>query len=227
MKLERRAAGDADATDEFNDRTHRDDGASVAAKLKEGLTLLQELLYCRLHGDVQRFVGKDSMLVPLSELKAQLEAKTETAIFQVVESHAAAAAIGVIEPQDPWYLQWLACVLLGKSMVDAEMRAKILEYAKKPPRRRLLAFTNVLARVLPESRQAPLVLFTLFPLSVHIATAAALGDVGRATALRKQQTDHLAAIDDCNVCKGRPLKIGKQCPKCGNPLWKHQWLVAD
>ncbi|MEN6451526.1 MAG: hypothetical protein ABFC96_13620 [Thermoguttaceae bacterium] len=225
MQKERREA--AEAASEFDHRTGRHDGAAVATALKDGMTLLQDLLYSRLHGDVQRFVGKDSMLMPLSELKTQLEAKTETILFVVVESRAAAAALGIVKPDDDWYMQWLARLLLGELVVDAAAQSRLVEYAGKSPRERLLAFTDVLARVLPESRQAPLVLFTLFPLSVQIATAAAFGVVARAAALRREQVAELAAIEDCRVCKGQPLKVGKQCPKCGNPLWKHQWLVAD
>ena len=111
--------------------------------------------------------------------------------------------------------------------MDAEALVRLAEYGPKPPRERLLAFTDVLAKVLPESRQAPLVLFNLFPLSVQIATVVAFGQPARAAGLRKEQLAQQPAIGDCNVCKGRVLKIGKQCPKCGNPLWKHEWLVAD
>ena len=227
MKAEPPAAGYAEAANEFNGRTRRSDGAAVAAALNDGLALLQDLLYCRLHGDVQSIVGKDSMLMPVSELKTQWQAKTEMALYQVVESRAAAAALGGVGADDDWYLHWLARLLLGESLVDAEALARLAEYGPKPPRERLLAFTDVLAKVLPESRQAPLVLFNLFPLSVQIATVVAFGDAARAAALRKEQLAQQPAIGDCNVCKGRVLKTGKQCPKCGNPLWKHEWLVAD
>ncbi len=227
MKPEQRAAGYAEAANEFNGRTRRSDGAGVAAALNDGLALLQDLLYCRLHGDVQRIVGKDSMLMPVSELKTQWRAKTEMALYQVVESRAAAAALGAVGADDDWYPHWLARLLLGESLVDAEALARLAEYGPKPPRERLLTFTDVLAKVLPESRQAPLVLFNLFPLSVQIATVVAFGDAARAAKLRKEQLAQQPAIGDCNVCKGRVLKTGKQCPNCGNPLWKHEWLVAD
>ncbi|MEN6458898.1 MAG: hypothetical protein ABFC63_08200 [Thermoguttaceae bacterium] len=226
MATEGRTAAFAQAVHEFNTRTRRSDGEAVATSLKDGLVLLQELLYSRLHGDVQRNVGKDSMLVPISELKTQLQVRTETALFEIVESRAAAAAMNAIGPADDWYLQWLGHLLLGEALLDANALERLVEYGPKSPQRRLLTFTDVLAHVLPESRQAPLILFTLFPLSVQIATVAAFGDVARAGQLRHQQLEQQPAIEDCSVCKGRPLKVGKQCPKCGNPLWKHEWLVV-
>jgi hypothetical protein len=227
MKAEQPAAGYVEAANEFNSRTGRSDGANVAAALNVGLALLQDLLYCRLHGDVQRLVGKDSMLMPVSELKTQWLAKTEMALYQAVESSAAAVALGAVGADADWYLRWLVRLLLGESLVDAAALARLAEYGPKPSRERLLAFTDVLAKVLPESRQAPLMLFNLFPLSVQIATAVAFGDPARAADMRKEQLIKQPAFVDCGVCKGRLLKTGKQCPKCGNPLWKHEWLVAD
>jgi len=227
MKTEQRATGYAEAANDFNGRTRRNDGAGVAAALNDGLALLQDLLYCRLHGDVQQIVGKDSMLMPVSELKTQWRAKTEMARSQGVVSRAAAAALGALGADDDWYLHWLARLLLGESLVDAEALRRLAEYEAKPPRERLLAFTDVLAKALPESRQAPLVLFNLFPLSVQIATVVAFGEAARAAGPRKEQLAQQPAFGDCSVCKGRVLKIGKQCPKCGNPLWKHEWLTAD
>jgi hypothetical protein len=227
MKAEQRVAGYTEAANELNSRTGRSDGTAVAAALNARLALLQDLLYCRLHGDVEQRMGKDSMLMPVSELKTQWRAKTEIALYQVVASRDAAAALGIAAADDRWYLDWLAKLLLGESLVDADAERRLADYGAQPPRERLLAFTNVLAKVLPESRRAPLVLFNLFPLSVEIATAAAFGRPAHAAALRKEQLAEQPALGDCNVCKGAVLETGKQCPKCGNPLWKHEWLVAD
>jgi len=227
MKAGQPVTGYVEAANRFNAHTRRSDGADVAAGLNEGLALLQDLLYCRLHGDVQSLVGKDSMLMPVSELKTQWRAKTEMALYQVVESRAGAAVAGGVGADDDWYLDWLARLLLGEALVDAEALARLAEYQAKTPRKRLMAFTDVLAKALPESRQAPLVLFNLFPAAVQIATVVAFGQPARAAELRKEQLTQQPALGDCNVCKGRVLKTGRQCPKCGNPLWKHEWLVAD
>ena len=226
MTFEHRASAYATAAKEFDANTGRDTGRSVAEKLDQRLVLLQDLLYSRLHGDVQQAVGMDSMLMPVSELKTQLAAKTDISLYQVAESRAAAVELGVRATDDDWYSPWLARLLLGEP-IDADTLARLGEYDSKSPRQRMLAFTDVLARVLPESRQAPLVLFNLFPISVWIATAIALGDRVRAAEFRKKQLDLQPALGDCTVCRGQLLVTGKQCRKCGNPVWKYDWLVAD
>jgi len=70
------------------------------------------------------------------------------------------------------------------------------------------------------------VLFRLVPLAVQIVTALAFGDRDAASQLRKQQRTILPAIADCHECRGKVLPCDRQCPTCGNPLWKYQWLVA-
>ena len=214
------------AAKEFNQRTGRGVGRSTAEKIDQRLTLLQDLLYRRLHGDVQEAVGRDSMLMPLSELKAQLAAKTEIAVFQAAESRTAAEETGIDVTTDDWFARWLMRLLLGDA-VGADALARLADYESQTPRERMLAFTDVLAQVLPESRRAPLVLFNLFPLSVQIAAVIALGDRGRAAELREKQLELQPALGDCNVCHGQLLATGKQCPQCGNPVWKFEWLVAD
>ena len=226
MTPDQRTAAYAEAAKEFNRRAGRDTGSSVAEQFDRRLTLLQDLLYCRLHGDVQQVVGKDSMLMPVSELKTQLAAKTEIAIFEVAESRSAADELGIDTRPDDWFARWLARILLGAA-IEADALARLAEYEAQAPRERLLAFTDVLARVLPESRRAPLVLFNLFPLSVRIAASIALGDRVRAAAVRNEQLEMQPALGDCTVCRGQLLTTGKQCPECGNPVWKFNWLVAD
>ena len=56
--------------------------------------------------------------------------------------------------------------------------------ASATPHDRCLAFSDVLVKVIPESRKAPLVLFHLLPLAVRLVTAAALGDQATAAKLR-------------------------------------------
>ena len=141
--------------------------------------------------------------MPVSELKTQWSAKTEMALFQIVESRTAAAGLGVVAPDAGWYLHWLARLLLGESLVDAGALARLAEYGPQPPRERLLAFTDVLAKVLPESRQAPLVLFNLFPLSVQLATATALGNAARAAALRISNCSSSRRLGTAACAEGR------------------------
>ena len=60
-------------------------------------------------------------------------------------------------------------------------------YRAKTPDQRRLAFSNVLATVVPESRRAPLVLFRLLRPAVQIVTALAFGRHLDADGWRKQQ----------------------------------------
>jgi hypothetical protein len=218
-----------EAAKEFNSHTRRSDGEQVASSLNGGLALLQDALYSRLHDDVERFVGRDSMLMPVSELKTRQATRAEIALYQIAESDATAKTLGQhgLGPADDWYWRWLARLRLGESHADPSAIARVTGYLAKTPRGRQLAFTDVLTRVLPEARQAPLVLFNLYPFSVQIVTASAFGDQPGAAMLRRQQVDHQPAIADCHACRGQVLENGEQCPECGNPLWKHEWLVAE
>lgn len=227
MKSEQFDAVFANAAREFNSYTRRDDGDRVAGSLNGGLRLLQDLLYARLYEDVERIVGKDSMLMPVCELKARRATITEIATYEVAESTAAAESLGCIGHGDGWYASWLASLRLGELQADAHVVQRLDDYLSKTPHQRQLAFTDVLVKVIPDSRRAPLVLFELFPLSVQIATAMALTNHPAAFALRHQQLMHQPAIGDCHTCRGQVLENGEQCQACGNPLWKHEWLVAE
>ena len=216
----------AQLADEFGRRAGRTDGLRVASGLNAGLTLLRRLLYLRLHEDVERIVGRDSMLMPVSEKKAEVSNRTEIEIYQIAESAAAARDSGYVPAADDWYRDWLVRLRIGQSPVEPRVQERVADYLAKTPERRWLAFSTVLARTLPESRRAPLVLFHLFPLSVQIATALAFGDTQAASKARSQQVTLLPAIADCRQCHGKVLDNGEQCPGCGNPLWKSEWLTA-
>ncbi len=123
-------------------------------------------------------------------------------------------------------MQWLARLRLGALSADVNVVRRFAQYASKTTDDRRLAFTDVLARALPESRRAPLVLFRLVPLALHVATALAFGDRGRASEVRDRQTSLLEAIADCRQCGGRVLENGQQCGQCGNPLWTFRWLTT-
>jgi hypothetical protein len=224
---QQRASSLVEAVKEFNDRTGRTDGQNVAGSLLGGLTLLADLLYSRLHEDVERLVGSDSMLMPVSELKARQATKAEIAVYQVAESKVAVGNLGLLGPGDEWYVPWLARLTLGEFGAHAKVTARLTAYLAATPRKRQLAFTNVLVKVLPESSRAPLVLFDLFPLAIHLATAIACVSPGGASDLRHQQLALQPAIGDCQKCRGQILENGLECPVCGNPLWKHEWLVAE
>jgi hypothetical protein len=217
-----------DAAEEFDRHEDRRNGARVAGCLANGLAILRESLYRRVHEDVQRVVGRDSMLLPISDLKTHERATEEIEIYQAAESAVATGQYGYLHKPDEWYVPWLARLRLGQRGLDAELTERAQKYLSATADGRRLAFMRVLGQVLRESGRAPLVLFRLLPLSVHIATACAFGDHAAAADLRRQQIAILPAITDCRQCRGRVLECVEQCRACGNPLWEYEWLlVAD
>lgn len=216
----------AEAVEEFNRHEQREDGARVVGCLLGGLTLLQRSMYDRVHIDVEREIGADSMTKPLSEMKASRRTTREIEAFQIAESAAAARELSYVGGTDEWYLQWLSALRLEGRRLDIEIRQQCLDYLAKSADARRLAFSDALGRVLPESRRAPLVLFRLLPMAVRIVTASAFSDRTTAAGLRQQQVAILPAIIDCHECQGRVLECGEACPACGNPLWKYRWLTA-
>lgn len=226
MKPDESETRHAEAVEEFNRHESRHDGARVTGSLNGGLSLLRDSVYWRVHRDLTSIVGADSMLMPVSEKKSEKLAKIEIEVYHLVESAAAVGEYGYVRPDDDWYLRWVTQLRLGATRTEPNVVRRLVQYRSETPDNRRLAFTDVLARTLPASRRAPLVLFRLVPLAVHIAAALAFGDPRRAYDLRKQQRDHLGAIADCRHCRGRVLENGEQCQECGNPLWRHQWLTA-
>jgi hypothetical protein len=216
----------AEAAQEFNRHENRDDGQRVVSSLDAGLSMMRELFYERMHRDVEEIVGADSMLVPLSEMKTQKATKSEIELFQVAESAVAVRQRQYVASDDDWYPQWLAKLRLSESAtVEAGLR-RIRSYQAANPDERRLALVNAMLEVLPESRKAPLVLFRLVPLSVHLATALAFEDRHTAGEVRNQQKALLPAISDCHKCHGAVLENGDVCSVCGNPVWRFAWLTV-
>lgn len=213
------------AADEFNRREHRDDGAHVVDGLEAGLDLVRDQLYARVHADVERLIGRDSMLMPVSAKKGETETKREIDLFQTAVSAATAGEYGYVAAGADWYLGWLAALRLGESSDDPGTLKRLAGYLSLSPDGRRLAFSDALARVLPESGQSPLVLFRLVGPAVGIVTALAFSDRATATGLRQRQTVELPSVAGCPQCRGKLLESGQQCPVCGNPLWKYRWLI--
>ncbi len=226
MPLEGSARRCEKAAEAINRHENRRDGTMVVASLHAGLVVLRNLLYLRVHQDVQRLVGRDSMLIPTSEFKSELAAKRESDLYQIAESAAVVAEYGYLPANGKWYTRWLATLQLDDAATDAELLKRIDEYTAQPADQRRLAFTDALVSVLPGSQRAPLVLFQLLPISIWIATALAFNDSETAMELRTRQRRHLPAIDDCQSCHGRVLENGEQCAGCGNPLWRSEWLTS-
>jgi hypothetical protein len=213
--------------EEFQRHENRTDGQQVVSSLDSGLLVLRDLLYGRLHYDVEQNVGTDSMLIPLSEAKTQRATKVQIEIYQVVESAWAVQERQYVSSAD-WYVDWLTRFRLGEMAAKEKIQNEIAAYRGMKPHGRRLAFTDVLMRVLPESRKAPMVLFQLVPLAIQIATAVAFGDDPAAAELRQQQRSILPSIADCPACHGVVLNNADFCNTCSNPMWTYKWLtVAD
>ncbi len=226
MRPQEAAQRQAEAIEQFNRGENRADGDQVVGSLSAGLNVLRDLLYLRVHQDVEKIVGRDSMWAPISEVKAEDLTKDEIERYQVAESAVAAQDFGYVAADVQWYLQWLARMRLGEAQPDPQTTERLNHYISKTPDERRLAFTDVLAKILPESARAPLILFRLLPPSVQIATALAFGDDATAGQLRKQQNASLPEIAGCRACRGEILENGRQCRECGNPLWKYSWLIS-
>jgi hypothetical protein len=214
------------AVEEFNRHERRGDGARVAGSLAGGLTLLRDLLYVRLHEDVELRAGMDSMLSPVSPEKTARTAKVEIELFQTAVSAIAVRRQGYVSSDDDWYPNWLTRFRLGRLAEDPRVAKRLSTYLGATPDGRRLMFTNVMAGVLAESRRAPLVLFRLFPHAVQIVTSLAFDDHALCDAAREQQLHLLPSIRDCHHCRGKLLDNGEECRLCGNPLWKFEWLTA-
>jgi hypothetical protein len=217
--------GRAEIIEQFCRHENRADSEKTVISLDAGLSLLRELLYGRLHFDVERIVGSDSMLIPLSESKTQHATKWEIDVFQVVESAWMVRDCRYVAAPD-WYQKWLTGLRLGEAATEEKAARRMAAYEALNADGRRLALMDRLMKVLPESRRAPLVLFRLTPLAVHIVTAVAFGDPRRAAEVRKRQASLLSSIMDCSTCRGAVLDNGEICQACSNPLWRYEWLTA-
>ncbi len=216
------------AIEDFDRRGNRKDGKHVVASLNAGLPTLRNLMYERMHADVERVVGLDSMLIPVSEMKTQQQAETAIELFEIAESACTARDAGYLKAGDDWYANWLAEMRLGDRSAEQDNAQQLAAYLSMNDNGRRLALSDVLSAVLPESRQTPLVLFRLMPLAVQIATAVAFGDRDGATKIREVQKTLLPGILDCHACHGDVLDNGEICEVCSNPLWNFEWLtMAD
>ena len=152
----------------------RNDGDGVAGSLFHGLRVLREAFYLRIRQDVERVIGKDSFLMPVSEMQTRRRTPREIEAFQVPESVAAARQSGYLGERADWYLLWLLRLRLGEQPAGPHVLERCLDYASRSDDQRRLEFSDALVRILPESRKAPLVLFRLYPLALRIVTAGAL-----------------------------------------------------
>ena len=215
----RAAAADALAT-----LSRRPDPLQIVARLDDGLSLLRNLLYTRLQTDVQRFFGKDSMTMPLSESLTEHQVKGETEAYLVAEVWDELASAGILPPPGHHH-QWLLELRLADRQDRAAQEARAGQYVQLAGRDRQLEFSDRLEKLLREARLVPLVLYQLFPLAARAASALAFGDHLRGGEIRNRQASLLPAITYCRNCHGRLLEVDESCRECGNPVWTIRWMT--
>ncbi len=223
LRLQRRVA----AAGRFNEHLGRGDGERVAGGLADGLGLLADLFLTRVHVDVQRNFGTDSMLMPTSIIKSEEKAKAEIELFQIAEAAAQALEFQYVPGEDEWHVAWLAELRLGDQATSTHASQRLAQYRGRKAEDRRKVFSTLLERTLPEASRAPLVLYRLYPLAVSIVTSLAFGDHARALDARKRQQSILPGVGDCSACRGSVLDNGERCAQCGNPVWKYDWLTAE
>jgi hypothetical protein len=226
MSTQNRSQRRSDAAADFERQMQRSDGAAIVNLLADGLSMLRDLLFMRIHGDVEQMFGLDSMLMPVSLLKSEANAKMETEVYEIIESTFDAAANGYVA-DDGWYMNWLGRLRLGDAIQSPGVVQRLGAYRDRSADDRRRIFSSQLQRVHPEAGRAPLVMFRLFPLAISIVTSLAFGDHPLAEEQRKRQVGWLSAIADCHACHGRLMDVAEECPQCGNPIWKYNWLTAD
>jgi hypothetical protein len=214
-----------EAATEFDEHEGRKDGRRVAGNLSSGLSQLRNTLYHRIHDDVEKVFGMDSMIMPISASKTETNVKAEIEVYELALCESEVAARGYVRDV-AWFRDWAGKLRLGQGHDSPTVAKRITQYLAQSPEDRRLSFSNILERATPEARKAPLILHRLLPLAVSIATALAFDDRFRAAELRNEQLRLLPSIGDCHDCHGRPLEAGEACSTCGNPLWKFQWLNA-
>jgi hypothetical protein len=214
------------AAAQFDQHANRDDGLRVTGSLSDGLNILRDSFFTRVHEDVEVVFGEDSMLMPLSAEKGEVETKQEIELYQIAESAAAVKINRYLAADEAWFVEWLTRLRFGDDSASQRVAQRISYYSSKTDDARRLAFATVLEGVFPEAARAPLIVYRLLPLAVGITTALAFGDLRGAEKLRKQQISLLPAIIECHQCRGALLENGEPCRECGNPLWKYRWLTA-
>ena len=67
-----------------------------------------------MHQDVERFVGRDSMMMPVSEIKTMFLANQAIEVYQIAESAATVRRYGYVADPAAWYLDFLGRIRLGE-----------------------------------------------------------------------------------------------------------------
>ena len=217
------------AADELIQRYPNCNASQIVDSLSIGVTHLRDLFVRRLHDDVERFFGVDSMIAPISEdneHKRTKSAKIEIEIYSAIVVNDEASRGNYLDSLDDWFLDWLFRLRLGERH-EKITKSRTTLYRCPTAEERRLQFVSLLQQQIPETAKTPLVLFRLFPRAVRIVAAVSFGDFARAQELREEQHRFLPAVCDCHECHGRVLENEDTCRVCGNPVWTFKWLLAD
>ena len=204
--------------------SRRVDAMQVVERLDGGLTLLRNQLFNRLLTDVEQDFGRDSMLMPLSEMLTEHKVKGEMEAFLVAEVLDELAHATHL-PLPAQNRQWLVDLRLAGRQDRAALEARADQYILLASRDRQMEFADTLEEQVHEARRAPMVLYQLFPLAVRVAAALAFGDHLRGGEIRNAQVSLLPAITDCRRCHGRLMEVDEMCRECGNPIWTIRWMT--
>ena len=142
------------AAEEFDHHEQRSDGLRVIESICGGLTLIRDAVYARVHADVERRMGMDSMIFPLSEEKSERTTKLEIEIYQIVVAAGTAQAKGYVT-DGKWFRDWLAELRMGHLDSNSRAARRMSYYVDKSADDQRLAFSNILATTLPEASRGP------------------------------------------------------------------------
>jgi hypothetical protein len=215
------------AADAFNLHESRQDGEAIVAQLDDALILLSDLVFLRIHGEVEQHLGVDSLYNPVSEVKSEAKAKAETKLFLACEAGIFAEEREYVKWRNNWCETWLAAMLFDERDLGMPAAERLAAYRDKSSDDRRRGFSLVLERTFPEAIRAPLVIYRLLQPAARLATALAFGRPDQAQAQRDRQLVVLPSILDCSTCHGEVLPSGQACVSCGNPFWKYDLLTAE
>jgi hypothetical protein len=215
------------ATADFDAHENRRDGEAVVARMDDSCVLLADLVFTRIHGDVEKHIGIDSFYNPASASKGESRAKAEIHAFFACEAALFAEERAYVRSGEDWCQSWCAALLVGDDALGMPTAQRLAAYRDKSPDDRRRGFSLFLERAFPEATRAPLVIYRLLPLAIRLATAQAFEQADHAQAQRDRQLVLLPSIIDCTKCNGAVLPCGTSCDGCGNPFWKYELLTAE
>lgn len=214
---------------ELGVRSPNIEAEEVVDSLSAGMTCVRDFLVKRIHEDVERHIGIDTLIAPISQLHEQRQterAKLEIDMYSTIVVAEEVAEGGYVDRPREWFLNWLFQLRLNREQ-EPLFERRVQSYESPSAEARRLKFLAILQLAMPESARSPLVLFRLIPRALRIAAVVAFGDPLRAQELRAEQCSFLPAIGDCPECHGRVLDNDESCHICGNPVWEFEWLTSE